>query len=68
MTLSAAPSLETLHGTHGSKTKHERKGSESVRQKNMTCKKTNKCNVVCTQGVGSVGRVGMAMMCVCLMK
>lgn len=30
-TLPAAPSLETLHGTHGSKPKHERRGS--VRQK-----------------------------------
>lgn len=33
VSLSAAPSLETLYGTHRSKTKHERKGSESVRQK-----------------------------------
>lgn len=37
VTLPAGPSLETLHGTHGSKTKHERRGSESVRQKGIRC-------------------------------
>lgn len=44
VTLPAASSLETLHGTHRSKTKHERRGSESVRQKKriLCVKKTNK--------------------------
>lgn len=44
VTLPAAPSLETLHGTHRSKTKHERRGSESVRQKKriLCVKKTKK--------------------------
>lgn len=42
VTLPAAPSLETLHGTHRSKTKHERRGSESVKLKEYDVYKTNK--------------------------
>ena len=33
VTLPVGPSLETLHGTHRCRTKHERRGSESVRLK-----------------------------------
>lgn len=41
VTLPAAPSLETLHGTHRSKTKHEREGSECVTLKENDVSNTN---------------------------
>lgn len=41
VTLPAAPSLETLHGTHRSKTKHERRGCESE-AKRIWCVKKKK--------------------------
>lgn len=47
VTLPAAPSLETLHGTHRSKTKHERGGSESVRLKEYDVYNTKKITDAC---------------------
>lgn len=63
VTLPAAPSLETLHGTHRSKTKHERRGSESVRLKENDVSNSNKkkkpMHKVCTQSVEIAWKVGM---------
>lgn len=45
MTLSAAPSLETLHGTHGTETEHERRGGQSVRHNDTCTKKTKQVSL-----------------------
>lgn len=47
VTLSAAPSLETLHGTHGSKTKHERTTRQSMSPKDTHVQITNTHSQVC---------------------
>lgn len=60
VTLSAAPSLETLHGTHGSKTKHERTGSQCMSHTRHSCANSQ------TDTTQSVGTVHTPNVCVCV--